>query len=36
MIFKWFTAKLGHRVEVYKNKAVAKLDLQERCSSTAI
>ena len=28
--------KLGHRVEVYKDKNMVKLDLQGRCSSTTI
>ena len=28
--------KLGYRVEVHEDKNMAQLDLQERCSSTAI
>ena len=30
------TGKLGYRVEVHEDKNMAQLDLQERCSSTAI
>ena len=30
------TGKLGYRMEVHEDKNMAQLDLQERCSSTAI